>query len=309
MNNTQNVQISTFSVHGFALTVAINLAGVAGNALLIISHIVDPLKLLKSKSSAFVFGIIIADMLLTSSALCALVLFQYFYDNGTKLVHVVDVLSQVISSSFSVSLTLYLFLAFERFCSVAFPLWHHANITTRSCHKLVVRTWVVWVIARVGFFILGRTLHWKSNVKIKLLLVELIFNWVLFLLTQCVYIASCLSIRKQSRELQARCDLNETTERTMKLRLKNENNFLVTIAIVCFILAVTKLPLMTMAFMLQFEWSEYSEKNSDKVVVAFPSFYIWGVAGISLKSAINILIYIWRLPRYQKTFKKLYCYC
>ena len=50
---------------------------------------------------------------------------------------------------------------------------------------------------------------------------------------------------KQSRKLQARCDLNKTAVRTIKLRLKNENNFLVTIAIVCVILAVINLPYVT----------------------------------------------------------------
>jgi hypothetical protein len=142
----------------------------------------------------------------------------------------------------SVSFFMYLSLAIERFWSIAFPFWNRVNITTRICRYWVVGVWSVCAIARVGIVILKR---W-TDFKIQLQMAHLLFMWVMFLVTQCVYIASYISIRKQNTDIQRRddklCIMSEATARTIKLRLKNENNFLLTIAIVCFILAMTILP-------------------------------------------------------------------
>jgi uncharacterized membrane protein YqjE len=108
-------------------------------------------------------------------------------------------------------------------------------------------------------------------------------------------------------ELQNRTGMSEVTIRTAKIRLENEKNFLVTIAIVCFALAATVLPFLTMSFTSLVEVTKRLEGDDNKFVA--PSYTSWGLLLIGLNSAANVFVYLWRLPKYRKTFKKLYCDC
>jgi hypothetical protein len=100
--------------------------------------------------------------------------------------------------------------------------------------------------------------------------------------------------------MQSNDRINDATTTTIKLRLKNENNFLLTIAIVCFILALTTLPFATMVFTFAFKAMANEGKR-------LSSYHIWTLLAISINSAINVFVYLWRLPKYRKTFKKLFC--
>jgi uncharacterized membrane protein YqjE len=127
------------------------------------------------------------------------------------------------------------------------------------------------------------------------------------MLTLSVYIASYIWIRKQSIELQNRTGMSEVTIRTAKIRLENEKNFLVTIAIVCFALAATVLPFITMSFVSLVEVTKRLEGDDNKFAAS--SYTHWGLLLIGLNSAANVFVYLWRLSKYRKTFKKLYCDC
>lgn len=196
----------------------------------------------------------------------------------------------------SVSFFMYLSLAIERFWSIAFPFWNRVNITTRICRYWVVGVWSVCAIARVGIVILKR---W-TDFKIQLQMAHFLFMWVMFLVTQCVYIASYISIRKQNTDIQRddKLCMSEATARTIKLRLKNENNFLLTMTI---------LPFLAYNHGVYVHSQCYRVRKTYKK--ALPSYFIWGVLGIGVNSAINVFVYIWRLPKDRKTFKKLYCDC
>jgi Mg2+ and Co2+ transporter CorA len=130
---------------------------------------------------------------------------------------------------------------------------------------------------------------------------------VLLMLTLSVYIASYISIRRQRMELHNRTGMSEITIRTAKIRLENEKNFLVTIAIVCFVLAATVLPFIIMSFTSFVEVTKRLEGDDNKFVA--PSYTRWGLLLIGLNSAANVFVYLRRLPKYRKTFKKLYCDC
>lgn len=298
--------MTNFSTHGFAVSVAIFLAGAVGNVLLIVAHIVDPLKLIRSKSSVFIFNITIADFLLSFPALFAIVFFQRIPGDRERVLFAAGIAVEFMDLFCLASFTSYLGLAIERFCSVVFPLWHRVNVTTQKCRYVVAGIWAVGVILKIGFAILVR---WVTNIMLEFNFALIIFLWLLFLSSQCVYVASCFSTRRQSKELRTRTDMNETTVRTTTLRLKNESNFLVTITIICFIQAATILPFLTMSFVMQYKWTKSSENIYNQADFAFPAHFIWGVAGISVNPGINVLIYIWRLPKYRKTFQKLYCDC
>ncbi len=91
----------------------------------------------------------------------------------------------------------------------------------------------------------------------------------------------------------------------IKIRLESEKNFLTTIAIVCFVLAFTLLPLLTIVFVfVMLSSEEWTSENLFEQPVT-----IWGLTIMTLNFAVNGLIYVWRMKKYRKTFKKLYCKC
>jgi hypothetical protein len=71
-------------------------------------------------------------------------------------------------------------------------------------------------------------------------------------------------------ELQNRTSMSEITIRTAKIRLENEKNFLVTIAIVCFVLAATVLPFIIMSFVSFVNATNRLEGDDSKIAV--PSY-------------------------------------
>ena len=271
---------------------AINVTGIVGNVLLIIAHVKDPLKHFKFPSSLFIFIIAILDLLISCTSSFFYISYNFF------TVHQIP--NVLIMMFHSVSFVMYLSLAIERFFSVAFPFWHRVHVTTAKCRNWVVGVWLVCAIVGVVQYVIRTRL---TEYKNQLELAQVVFMWVMFLATQCVYIACYISIKKQNTIVQRKDDMNEATARTIKLRLKNENNFLLTIAIVCFILALTILPFTTMAFIF------ILNAAVEKAYKQAPSYYIWGMLGIGVNSAVNIFIYLWRLPKYRDTFKKLYCDC
>ena len=219
------------------LILGVNAVGIVENLLLIIAHLKDPLKSFKSPSSLFIFIIAIVDLHMS----CTTILINLHISSmAFMILHaVMDLLHPFL-------FIMYLSLAIERFSSIAFPFWHRVDITIRFCRYWVTVTSSVWTITRASSFALKQT----NNFKVLLDLTRILFLWITFLVTQCVYIASYISIKKQNKKLQARQDMNKTTMKTIKLRPKNENNFLVTIAIACLILGITTLPFLIMTSLL-----------------------------------------------------------
>ena len=293
-NTTTNM--GDFPVYGIGLVFAVNLIGIVGNSLLIIAHVKDPLKHFKFPSSLFIFTTAVADLLISCSFifLCISYLFHTVNEEVNEIPNI------LLTVFHSVSFLMYLSLAIERFCSVTFPFWHRVNITTRRCRYWVVEVWFVCTIfGLVHYVIRMRVPEFKFQSE----MAQAVFMWTMFLITQCVYIACFISIRKRNIDvMQSNDRINDATTTTIKLRLKNENNFLLTIAIVCFILALTTLPFATMVFTFAFKAMANEGKR-------LSSYHIWTLLAISINSAINVFVYLWRLPKYRKTFKKLFCDC
>ena len=198
---------------------------------------------------------------------------------------------------YTLSFSLYLSLAIQRSCSVAFPFWSRVNITNRVCRWWATCIWLANIVLEVVRVIVASTTH----IKIQLHLATSVLVWTIFFTTQCVYIGSCVLLRKQNREL-ARQDMNATTERTVRIQLKRQNNFILTIAMACFISGMSILPELTMTFIINLN---ATTRLHHATKYAIPSYYIWGLVGIGVNCAINVFVYIWPLPHYRRTFKKL----
>ena len=246
-NSAMDDSMPNFPVYTLVLLLLILPFGIKGNFLLIISHIKDPLKVIKSSSSYFISNIALVDFLSSNS----LILVIFFSNNRSDNVIIASLLTFWL---YTVSFTLYLSLAIQQFCSVIFPLWHCVKITTRICRYWVTGIWLGSVILYGGMAIMSNT-----EVKIQTNLTILVLKWWMLLITQSLYIASCISIRKQNRQTQSRNELNAATERTIAIHLKNESNFIVTISIVCFIQGMSTLPFLSMAFIVIFNATTSSQ--------------------------------------------------
>ena len=296
-----------FPNSAFALMLAINAVGVLGNVLLIVAHVKDPLRLLKSPSSHFILSIASADALLSGVFLVAtaftLASINTYWEWDTSYHSSFLLLLLLTSLLYSALFASYLSLAIERFLSVAYPLWHRVRVTTKVCRYWVIGLW----LGLGGFRLIDFALTRIKETVIQSQLTLIVFMCVLLMLTLSVYIASYISIRRQRMELQNRTSMSEVTIRTVQIRLENEKNFLVTIAIVCFVLAATVLPFIIMSF-VSFVNATNKLKGDDNKFAA-SSHTQWGLLLIGLNSAVNVFVYLWRLPKYRKTFKKLYCDC
>ena len=300
MGNFTEYNNSAWFTSAVVLQVTFGSLGMFLNFMLLYAHRKDPCKLLRSSSSPFIVNIAVVDFL----ASCALTVnpFLSFNSNISSFTELAARLPNVAVAFFqSISFTLFLCLSVERFFSVAFPLWHRVQITTR-----VTRYWLaaIWFFHLTYEGILNVLLIYFYTFRAHTLC-KVSLMWAAFLLTQTMYFASYISLRRQRNALYKRQDLNEASIRMIKVRLESENNFLTTIAIVCFVLAFTLLPMLTIVLVfVMLSAEEWTSENLLKQPVTF-----WGLTIMTLNFSVNGLIYLWRMKKYRKTFKKLYCKC
>ena len=217
MNGSTNYPtMSSFPDAAYASMLVINLIGILGNVLLIVAHVKDPLRLLKSPSSTFIFNIALVDVLLS----CFFLVTTTRALAGIKKSPDWDSLASanshfLLSLFYSTVFASYVGLAIEHFLSVAYPLWHRTHITRSVCRYWAVGIWLFIAGLRLTDFVLIRTIKFTSQSQLSLT----VFMCVMLLLTICFYIASYISTRKQSLKIQRKTDMNEATRRTFELRL------------------------------------------------------------------------------------------
>ena len=258
--------------------------GIIGNSLLIVAHWKDPFRVFKNTSSLFVRNIAIIDVIVAFLWIIRLATIL----SGKKLEALL-----VIWLGFTVlSPWAFLCLAIERFLSIAFPLWHRARVTTHNCRQVIIGTWIAHTsMYTFTAFILDDTL--QGNVI-------LLFSIVFILCSYAFYFATYVALRRQRNEFQKKQDISESVLNAMKARQKHQKRFLVTIAIVCFMLTITFLPVVGMrmiAVLLEnFLKGRRIRQIHDGLMVL-----------LSINFLTNPIIYLIRLPKYSKTFKVLYC--
>ena len=130
-------------------------------------------------------------MITNSSTISNSLILVIFFSNNRS--H--NVIASLLTFCSILSFTLYLSLAIQWFCSVVFPLWHRMKITTRICRNWGIGIWLGSIILCGGMAIMSNT-----EVKIQTNLTILVLKWLMLLITPSLYIASCISIRKQNRQ-------------------------------------------------------------------------------------------------------------
>jgi hypothetical protein len=127
------------------------------------------------------------------------------------------------------------------------------------------------------------------------------FPCIFYLSTVLIYLLAYISIRKQKLSFIAENLKSETEKRMLKIRLKNQKRFITTILLVNLVLIFGIIPLIvgTLSKLLVY----------NGMISASGTEMLFNVINILLfiSMAINPFLYIWRLPKYRKTFRVLYC--
>jgi hypothetical protein len=282
----------------------ISILGIIANLLLLYTHMKDPCKVLKCSSSPFIINIAVIDLLASFSSLVESVLLVFFEDSYKHWLHNYarfKILYSITSLQIIIMFSSFLSLSIVRFSSVAFPLWQRVKITTRVC-----RYWLaaMWLFHGTSEGIANFLLHFYGYV-FGIRLGKLFFVSLLFVFTQSFYLASYISIKKQRNNLSNIQDLSESSIRTTRVRLENEKNFLITIATVCLISAISFIPYLTLAPFVIVSLASPDEIYSETILLKL--FTAWEMIILTLNHVMNGPIYVWRMKKYRKTFKKLFC--
>ena len=263
----------------FGIQLVIVAFGAVLNLLLMIAIIKDPLKTFKSPSSHFILNIAFVDILV-----CVLWIIKISLDHtspGDKETR--DSFLRAWIASIAISPLLYLGLSIERFCCVAYPLWHRVHVTTRVCRYWLCAIWIVHIVFEtlVSYFV-------PSVTNYKQTIILLLFMGISFLLTQAFYVATYFSLKKQRERIFKRQNISEAALGTIKIRLQRERQFLHTLAIVCFILNLTLLP--TLTFMIvHVIYPKFSTLQRGQPSIIFHHLLL---IFLSFKFAINPIFYL-----------------
>ena len=261
------------------------LSGVIGNSLVITAHWKDPLRVFKNTSSLFVLNIAISDIFVAFWWILRIAFVLISEKTSSTLL--------VIWIGFTTfSPWTFLCLAIERFLSVAFPLWHRIRVTTQTCHKVIIGTWIVHTAIYILAQLIFNAVFGENFI--------FCYGIVVFFCIYVVYFATYIALRRQRKEFEKRQDISESALKAMKVRQKHEKRFLVTIAIVCFMLTIIFLPVIGMRTIIVLLENVLEKKTVQDMTDGFQIV-------LSINFFMNPIIYLLRLPKYKKTFKVLYC--
>lgn len=255
--------------------------GIIANVLLIFSHWKDPFRFFNNTTSLFVRNIAIIDIIV---AVVWNIRTSVSLSPGRKP----EIIRIIWLGFTAMSPCTFLCFAIERFLSVAFPLWYRVRVTIQTCRKVLLGTWIAHVaIQTIAVFVFN--VDEKRNFI-------LCYATAMFLSVYIFYFATYISLRRQRNELRKRQNISEGTFNAIKGRQEQEKRFLITIAVVCIILMIVFLPAIGMRTLIVL----LSLVRTSRIYSAL-------LILLSINYLINPIIYLIRLPRYRKTFKKLYC--
>ena len=286
--------LGTIVPWNLAVYIYLTVTALISNVLLLFSMCKDPLKCFRNPTSYFIANLAVADLLGSMFHLEELLLSQTTMYNSTYcLPGVWDTIHLQIGGFMSLltypSLTI---LALERYMSVAYPLWHKVNVTTRLCVTSIAVVWLLCLFsAGVGF-------HHNPYITFAF---AVGFGCVFYIATVVIYILAYKSIRKQTSTLITGYTESENMKRVLKFRLKNQKRFLSTILIVNWTLTFALIPpFFSMVWKYFVPISVIYENDLQVLYCTCDILFL-------LNMAANPFLYMWRLPKYRKTFLVLFC--
>jgi hypothetical protein len=274
-NSTEEVIFNfTYSDIPFVI---ICITGIASNLLLLIGFAKDPLKCFRNSATYLVMNLSVTDCLIS---LLGLVLRNITVPRLNVEFFYLWITSTSFGSILAVSI--------DRFVLVAYPIKHRILVDGKVICLWIAAVWIVGLILPLLKLIYG--LAW-ADIK---------FNnfgtvMVVIILSAFLYACTYGKLKKQSRNIALE---NSNERRAQQLRLLKEKQFLKTIILIACIAFFCTVP--TMVYFQIF----YSLAVEDYLVTKI--FFKFFLCLYHLNFAANPLIYVIRLPNYQKTFRILY---
>lgn len=285
--------LGTIVPWNLTVCVAVIVTALISNVLLLFAMCKDPLKCFLNPTSYFIGNLAVVDLLNATFHLEELLLSQTMYKSTFCLPGIWSTIHSHIGV-FVVFLTFpcVTILALERYLSVAHPLWHQVKVTTRLCDISVT---VIWLLS---LFFAGISFHHNFHVVVSF---TIGFMSTFYIATVVIYLLAYISIRKQRLTLITGNLESENMKRVLKIRLKNQSRFLTTILIVNMTLTFALFPSLLSGVWQYFLSTAVSSSNSLQVLYSTCDICFL------LNMAANPFLYIWRLPKYRKSFLVLYC--
>lgn len=281
----------------FIVFTVIAVTGGITNCFLLLVMFKDPLKCFGDPMSSFIVNVAITDLLSVVLYLEEVILWQTPYVGVLCLPHWLSVVNLgVYEYLLTVTVSAVFGLSFERYISIVRPLWHKVNVTPRVCRVSVACLWLtsaIWSIVALTLDNIGYFNTFKILIN---------SSYLFFLVpTMVCYLCSCISVRRQSRALKNGTSVSCTTRRVVEARLKNQNNFLLTIFVVSIGLSIGWVPTIVALFA--------SEEDDFQPPFSTGLYIVFSVSDILLliNHSINPFVYLWRLPKYKRAWIALYC--
>ena len=259
------------------------------NALLLYAMYKNPLKCFRNPTSYFIANLAVVDFLTSIAYIAELLITQTTYRSflcfpgAWKYIHtvIVNFLYDLIFPSVTI-------LALERYVSIAHPMWHRVKVTSRLCCTGIVVVWVATCI----FTAIDDTILPAEIVTVH--------PSVFYLTTVVIYFLAFISIRKQHSSLLTDDTRSQSARKVLEVRLKNQNRFLTTVLIINIVLIFGIIPSIIST---HFRYTlEQPFSTSTEVWISITDILFF------LNAAVNPFLYIWRLPKYRKTFFVMYSF-
>lgn len=298
-DNFENCEtfLGTIKPWNFIISVCICVIATIANLLLLFAIYKNPLKCFRNPTSLFIANLGIADLLNSLINLEELFVTQTVYETTFCFPGVGGkILPGIVGFIFLLTFPSVTILALERYMSIAHPLWHQVTVTSRRCYTWIAMVWLI------NFIYTGITVTSVAPDKSSLSIVLTLYPSVFYLTTIFIYFLAFICIRKQRYLLSTDMTTTEMARKMLELRLRNQNRFLSTLLIINIVLTFGLIPTIISLYL---QYRQYGSKTDETMDVWLPVTNIL----LFLNTAANPFLYIWRLPKYRKTFSVMYCTC
>ena len=296
-NSTGPVWYGYFVINPYVLSVMLVTVciGFVINVLLLIAHKKDPLKCFENPTSCLIHYLALVDAS-TLFGFAGMLIIAYvshtpiFFDSVY-----IEYLKPSTVSVTSLGCFLLTSLAIERLIAVGFPLFYQVHIT-----KEKMKLWLCVMLSAALLLAAGDFVVRREAGDGFMFLSERIVATSSTVAVFALYLASVMCIKRQQREFQGSVHMAELERRSLQAKLLSEKRFLATIFVMNLLTMVAWVPaLLVLSFKAKIR-AAFSVENYHLVMAVCP----FCLASLSI---LNPFLYIWRLPKYRKTFRKLYC--
>ena len=187
-------------------------------------------------------------------------------------------------------------LALESCLGIVFPLWHKVNITAKVCYTWIM---VIWLLGGVVVAIRFTFLIYFHQEQMYLYIAKCTWG-ILITATLICYLIGVITVRKRRLALKKNTAISKVAQELAEVRLRNENCFLFTMFIIFVSFFLGVIPSMTTCGLMDVVWTK-TTSNAIELLYNITDMILL------LNFAANTFIYLWRLPKYRKTFQVLYC--